>query len=35
VDLILAGHLHRAYVGNSLDIYSGEDREQGIVIVQY
>lgn len=34
VDLILAGHLHRAYVGNSLDVYSGEDREHGIVIVQ-
>lgn len=34
VDLILAGHLHRAYVGNSLDIYPGEDREHGIIIVQ-
>lgn len=34
VDLILAGHLHRAYVGNSLDVYSGEDREHGILIVQ-
>lgn len=34
VDLILAGHLHRAYVGNSLDVYPGEDREHGIVIAQ-
>jgi 3',5'-cyclic AMP phosphodiesterase CpdA len=34
VDLILGGHLHRAYIGNSLDVYSGVDREHGIVIVQ-
>jgi 3',5'-cyclic AMP phosphodiesterase CpdA len=34
VDLILGGHLHRAYVGNSLDVYSGRDRRHGIVIVQ-
>jgi 3',5'-cyclic AMP phosphodiesterase CpdA len=34
VDLILGGHLHRAYIGNSLDVYSGEDREHGIAIVQ-
>ena len=34
VDLILGGHLHRAYIGNSLDVYSGIDREHGIVIVQ-
>jgi 3',5'-cyclic AMP phosphodiesterase CpdA len=34
VDMILGGHLHRAYIGNSLDVYSGEDREHGIVIVQ-
>lgn len=34
VDVILGGHLHRAYVGNSLDVYSGVDREHGIVIVQ-
>jgi 3',5'-cyclic AMP phosphodiesterase CpdA len=33
VDLILAGHIHRAYVGNSLDIYAGEDRDHGIIIV--
>jgi len=34
VDLVLGGHLHRAYIGNSLDVYAGEDREHGIVIVQ-
>ena len=34
VDMIMGGHLHRAYIGNSLDVYSGEDREHGIVIVQ-
>jgi 3',5'-cyclic AMP phosphodiesterase CpdA len=34
VDLILGGHLHRAYLGNSLDVYAGADREHGIVIAQ-
>jgi predicted phosphodiesterase len=34
VDMILGGHLHRAYIGNSLDVYSGADREHGIIIVQ-
>lgn len=34
VQLVLGGHLHRAYVGNSLDVYPGRDREHGIVIVQ-
>jgi 3',5'-cyclic AMP phosphodiesterase CpdA len=34
VDLILGGHLHRAYIGNSLDIYPGADRSRGIVIAQ-
>lgn len=34
VELILGGHLHRAYVGNSLDVYAGEGRERGIIIVQ-
>jgi 3',5'-cyclic AMP phosphodiesterase CpdA len=34
VDLILGGHLHRAYIGNSLDVYAGIDREHGIAIVQ-
>lgn len=34
VDLILGGHLHRAYIGNSLDIYPKAKRGHGIVIVQ-
>jgi 3',5'-cyclic AMP phosphodiesterase CpdA len=34
VDLILAGHMHRAYVGNSLDVYAGAHRDHGIVIAQ-
>ena len=34
VDLVMGGHLHRAYIGNSLDTYAGADREHGIVIVQ-
>jgi 3',5'-cyclic AMP phosphodiesterase CpdA len=34
VELVLGGHLHRAYIGNSLDLYSGRDREHGIIIVQ-
>jgi 3',5'-cyclic AMP phosphodiesterase CpdA len=34
VDLVLSGHLHRAYIGNSLDVYQGEDRERGVVVVQ-
>jgi 3',5'-cyclic AMP phosphodiesterase CpdA len=34
VELVLGGHLHRAYIGNSLDVYPGQDRDRGIVIVQ-
>jgi 3',5'-cyclic AMP phosphodiesterase CpdA len=34
VELIFGGHLHRAYIGNSLDVYSGRDRQHGVVIVQ-
>jgi predicted phosphodiesterase len=34
VDMVLGGHLHRAYIGNSLDVYPGAHRERGIVIVQ-
>jgi 3',5'-cyclic AMP phosphodiesterase CpdA len=34
VELILGGHLHRAYIGNSLDIYPGKRRDRGIIIVQ-
>ena len=34
VEMILGGHLHRAYVGNSLDFYPGTHRDRGIIIVQ-
>lgn len=34
VDMILGGHLHRAYIGNTLDVYPGSHRERGIVIAQ-
>jgi len=32
VDLILGGHLHRAYIANSLDAYPAQDGRHGIVI---
>lgn len=34
VEMVLGGHLHRAYIGNSLDVYPGTDRNRGVVIVQ-
>lgn len=34
VDLIMGGHLHRAYIGNTLDLYPGRHRDRGIIIVQ-
>lgn len=34
VDLILGGHMHRSYIGNSLDFFPGELERRGIVIVQ-
>jgi 3',5'-cyclic AMP phosphodiesterase CpdA len=34
VDLILGGHKHVSYIGNSLDFYPGANREHGIIIVQ-
>lgn len=34
VEMILGGHLHRAYVGNSLDVYPGRKPDRGIIIVQ-
>jgi 3',5'-cyclic AMP phosphodiesterase CpdA len=33
VEMVLGGHLHRAYIVNSLDVYPGEDREHGVVVV--
>lgn len=34
VELILGGHLHRGYIGNSLDIYPGTHRQRGVIVVQ-
>jgi 3',5'-cyclic AMP phosphodiesterase CpdA len=34
VELIFGGHLHRAYIGNSLDVHPGRDRQHGVIIVQ-
>ncbi len=34
VELILGGHLHRSYIGNTLDFYPGSHRERGIIIAQ-
>lgn len=34
VELIMGGHLHRAYIGHSLDFYPGEHRDRGIIIAQ-
>ena len=34
VDLVMAGHMHRSYIGSSLDFFPGELRRRGIVIVQ-
>lgn len=34
VEMILGGHLHRAYIGNSLDVFAGSEGSRGVVIVQ-
>ncbi len=34
VEMILGGHLHRSYIGNSLDFFPGTHRDRGIIIVQ-
>lgn len=34
VQLVLGGHLHRSYIGNSLDVAPGLGAKRGIVIVQ-
>lgn len=34
VEMILGGHLHRAYIGNSLDFYPADHRNHGIIVVQ-
>ncbi|MFM2095889.1 MAG: hypothetical protein RIS70_3013 [Planctomycetota bacterium] len=33
VEMILGGHLHRAFIGNSLDFFPGNHRDRGIIIV--
>ena len=34
VEMVLGGHLHRAYIGNSMDVHPRENRDRGIIIVQ-
>lgn len=34
VDVLMGGHMHRAYIGNTLDVYPGIDPNHGIIIVQ-
>ncbi len=34
VEILMGGHLHRAYIGNSLDVYPAGAADRGIVIVQ-
>ena len=34
VEMILGGHLHRSYIGNSLDFFPGHHRNRGVIIVQ-
>ena len=34
VEMILGGHLHRSYIGNSLDFFPGHHRDRGVIIVQ-
>ncbi|NNC90445.1 MAG: 3',5'-cyclic-nucleotide phosphodiesterase [Akkermansiaceae bacterium] len=34
VEMILGGHLHHSYIGNSLDFFPGNHRDRGIIIVQ-
>ncbi len=34
VDLILAGHMHRSYIGSSLDFVPRDRQERGIAVVQ-
>ncbi len=34
VDVVLGGHLHRAYIGNSLDVLPRDDERHPVVIVQ-
>jgi len=33
LDLVLTGHIHRSYIGDSLDVYAGKERHRGVLIV--
>ena len=34
VQIVLNGHLHRAHIGNTLDIHPGSSRDHGMVVIQ-
>ena len=34
VDLAMGGHLHRAFIGNSLDFFFDAPRDRGMIIIQ-
>lgn len=34
IELIMGGHLHRAYIGSSLDVLPGAEGRRGILVVQ-
>jgi 3',5'-cyclic AMP phosphodiesterase CpdA len=34
VEMILGGHLHRSYIGSSLDFFPGHHRDRGVIITQ-
>ena len=34
VEVVLGGHLHRAFIGSSLDFFFGSHRDRGVTIVQ-
>jgi len=34
VEMILGGHAHRSYIGNTLNFFPGNHRDRGIIIVQ-
>ncbi len=34
VEIVLGGHLHRAYIGDSLDFFPGNPQDRGVIIVQ-
>lgn len=33
VNMVLSGHIHRSFIGNSLDIYAGENRDKGMLLI--